>query len=378
MSSKTLLTSFRSALIVLFCTCAVLPWEALVAPAAGSPGRPRVVAIMAFEFLGESTRIPANTTAAPVPGATHRGRMVTEIFTTEAVRSGVFQVVERSVLESVLAEMEFGDAGLSGSAAQKIGRMVNADAVLSGAVSEYRGELRIDARLINVADGRVILADKAFSKDTLPSISDAVEEVLEKMADALAPTGIPDARSLANAPVRAPRPQETPSPDHPRPDHSRPDHREDTARAQPLPATALHISASSFDAPTEQASFEPGNVIDGDPTTAWVEGGSEGGPGEWLRLAFDTPRHVTDIQCVNGLGSPLLFPQYSRIKELEVELSTGRTLRVSLADSFLWQPVVRVDEPVEWIKLHIVSVFPGQRWERAALSEVEILASPAP
>ena len=49
---------------------------------------------MAFEFLGEGPggRVSANATS-------HRGRMVTEIFTTEAVRSSVFQVVERSVLE---------------------------------------------------------------------------------------------------------------------------------------------------------------------------------------------------------------------------------------------------------------------------------------
>ncbi|WP_027193237.1 FlgO family outer membrane protein [Megalodesulfovibrio gigas] len=325
---------------------------------AASAGRPRVVAILGFEFLGEVSggRASINATAA------HRGRMVTEMFTTEAVRSGVFHVVERTVLDTVLAEMEFGDAGLSGSAAQKIGRMVNADAVLSGAVSEYRGELRIDARLINVADGRVVLADKAFAADTLPSISDAVEEVLEKMADALAPTtGTPDAHSLANAPVKAPAALQF------------------SARAaQPLPAAAVRVTASSFDAPTEQANFEPDNVTDGDPTTAWVEGGGEGGTGEWLRIAFDTPQQVTDIQCVNGMGAPAMFAQYSRIQDLEVELSTGRRVRVQLQDANGWQPMVRVDETVSWIAFHIVSVYPGERARRAALSEVEIAVGGTP
>ncbi|GAB7080959.1 FlgO family outer membrane protein [Megalodesulfovibrio paquesii] len=345
------------------------------------------MAILAFEFLGEGARVSANAT-------THRGRMVTEIFTTEAVRSGVFQVVERSVLEGVLAEMEFGDTGLSGSAAQKIGRMVNADAVLSGAVSEYRGDLRLDARLINVADGRVILADKAFAKDTLPSISEAVEEVLEKMAEALAVTATPDARSLLNATVSNPArpapaqetaPEPTPEPGHTAPQPGPPAEPQAAAplaaaavasaqEARPLPAAGLAVSASSFEAPTQEASFEPGNVIDGDPTTAWMEGGSEGGPGEWLQLSFGKPTFVTEVQCVNGLAAPLLFQQYSRIKELDVELSTGRTLRTSLTDSFLWQPVVRVDAQVEWIKLHIVSVHPGRRWKRAALSELEVTA----
>ena len=350
MSSKLLLTSLRAALLVLFCTWGLLPEQA------ASAGRPRVVAILGFEFLGEATggRASINATAA------HRGRMVTEIFTTEAVRSGVFQVVERTVLETVLAEMEFGDAGLSGSAAQKIGRMVNADAVLSGAVSEYRGELRIDARLINVTDGRVVLADKAFATDTLPSISDAVEEVLEKMADALAPTGTPDAHSLVSAQVRVPA---APPP----------------ARAtQPLPAAAVRVTASSFDAPTDQASFEPGNVADGDPTTAWVEGGGEGGPGEWLRIAFDTPQHVADIQCVNGVGAPALFQHYSRIQDLDVELSTGRRVRVHLRDANGWQPMLRVDETVSWMVLHLVSVYPGERSPRAALSEVEIAVGDPP
>ena len=185
-------------------------------------------------------------------------------------------------------------------------------------------------------------------------------EVLEKMADARAPTGTPDAHSLVSAQVRVPA---APPP---------------ARAAQPLPAAVVRVTASSFDAPMDQASFEPGNVADGDPTTAWVEGGGEGGPGEWLRIAFDTPQHVADIQCVNGVGAPALFQHYSRIQDLDVELSTGRRVRVHLRDANGWQPMLRVDETVSWMVLHLVSVYPGERSPRAALSEVEITVGDPP
>lgn len=317
-------------------------------PSPSAEAAPLRVAILAFEFLGGADAQGDKTA--------HHGRMVTEIFTTEAVRGGVFRVVERKQLETVLAEMEFGESGLSGSAAQKIGAMVNADAVLSGAVSEYHGELRIDARLIRVKDGQVVLADKAFATKSLPSLSAAVEEVLGRMAQALAPKTTPDMASLRQATPESPATPATPA----------------LGGVRPLSFQEMFVTASSTLPPLRLASFDPANVQDRDPSTAWL---AQGDPaGAWLELRFEKPTFVTEIQCINGNAKPLAFRQYGRVKEAQVILDDGRRLDVTLADSFLWQPLARVDGEIASARIVIKSAYPGRRWKDAGFSEVEVLA----
>ncbi len=131
------------------------------------------IAILQFEAVNEEAQ------------AGNKGRMVAEMLTTEAFKTGLFHVVERHLIKKVMDEMEFGDTGFSGTEAQKIGVMLGADAVLTGAVSEFLGVLRIDARLINVQDGRILLADGAQTQLTMQDISQAVQLLMGKMISAV-------------------------------------------------------------------------------------------------------------------------------------------------------------------------------------------------
>ena len=59
---------------------------------------------------------------------------------------------------------------------------------------------------------------------------------------------------------------------------------------------AVSISASRYGpalAPFETSS-RPANAFDGDPTTAWLVGGTGETVGNWVRVTFDRPRQIVN------------------------------------------------------------------------------------
>lgn len=120
------------------------------------------------------------------------GTSVSDLFVTEMLRAGRYELVERSQMARVLNEAELALAGLSASRAAEIGNMLGADGVIIGTVDEYatialRGKtlpvVGITARLIDCSSGKVMwsvdLAKRADEPDqTLPSLArDVVHEM---------------------------------------------------------------------------------------------------------------------------------------------------------------------------------------------------------
>jgi len=136
---------------------------------------PPSVAILAFDSLSNNGN------------RTDTGRMVSEMLTTAAVKSGCFAVVERHLLDKVLEEIYYGRRESKVSMVQKIGDLVGADVVLSGSVVEMGGELRIDARLVRVEDGAVVYAESAYAKTRLQSVAKAAEQIIQAMTSAVTP-----------------------------------------------------------------------------------------------------------------------------------------------------------------------------------------------
>lgn len=145
------------------------------AESAPETGKKRKVAILEFQ------------TVSDLGGVSVKGRIVSEKITTAAVKSGFFDVVERHLIQRILDENEFGKDGISGTNAQKIGLLLGADAVLSGVVTEYKDQLSIDARLIEVSTGAILMADEAFARNDLQSITEAAKTVFAKMVGVVAP-----------------------------------------------------------------------------------------------------------------------------------------------------------------------------------------------
>ena len=124
------------------------------------------------------------------------GSSVSDLFVTEMLRAGKYQLVERSQMTQVLKESELSMAGLSAASAVEVGAMVGAEGVLIGTVDEYdtvpyRGDpyasVGITARLIDCKTGKVVwsvdIAGRAESRKT--TLSGEARELIHDMSSAL-------------------------------------------------------------------------------------------------------------------------------------------------------------------------------------------------
>lgn len=133
----------------------------------------------------------ANVYVAPVAAPIHKvaimpfkapteliGSSVSDLFVTEMLRAGRYELVERSQMAKVLSESELALAGLSAEKAVQVGNMLGADGVIIGTVDEYtavaqRGRtlptVGCSVRLIDCKSGKVMwsvdIAKKADSAD---------------------------------------------------------------------------------------------------------------------------------------------------------------------------------------------------------------------
>ena len=102
------------------------------------------------------------------------GSSVSDMFVTELLRAGRYELVERGQMANVLGEAELALAGLSASKATEVGQMLGADGVIIGTVDEYgtvaKGgkvcpSVGISIRLIECKSGKIVwsadLAERA-------------------------------------------------------------------------------------------------------------------------------------------------------------------------------------------------------------------------
>jgi hypothetical protein len=132
-------------------------------------------------------------------------------------------------------------------------------------------------------------------------------------------------------------------------------------------------TASSYLKATESNSYRATNLLDGDLTTAWNEGAEGVGLGEWVRFEFSQQTELARLEIANGYQKDdERFAGNPRVKTIRIEYSTGTSQLVDLLDIKEFQTINTTRTAVEWLKLTIVSVYPGEEWEDTALSEVRI------
>jgi hypothetical protein len=130
-------------------------------------------------------------------------------------------------------------------------------------------------------------------------------------------------------------------------------------------------TASSSLKPTISQDFRAPNLVDGNPATAWIEGGDGAGTGEWVKFEFVSPLTLSRIDVANGYQvDDSRFDGDARVKTIEVEYSDGESQVVDLLDTKDIQSITALPIRTEWIKLTIYSVYPDYIWADAALSEV--------
>lgn len=114
------------------------------------------------------------------------GRLMAEMCITAAVNTGSFEVVERHLLEKIMSEQSMGarETGFA-SVAQSIGNMVGADYLLSGSVMKMDNQVRVDARLVDVASGAIITAQSVNSSSNLGKLSKKIDNLLATIAESV-------------------------------------------------------------------------------------------------------------------------------------------------------------------------------------------------
>lgn len=133
------------------------------------------------------------------------------------------------------------------------------------------------------------------------------------------------------------------------------------------------VSASSY-LSEKNIKHVPDRIMDGDTTTAWVEGVEGNGESESITFTFGDLYVVSDIKIWNGYQkSEDLYYKNARPSELELEFSDGSTERISLQDMASgFQEFALERHVTSYVKVKIVSTYDGSKYEDTVISEIEL------
>lgn len=124
-----------------------------------------------------------------------------EVFTTKLGSLPCFNLVERIKISEVLKEIELGQTGLiDENTAPQVGKMIGAEGLLTGSFQIVGQTIRIDARLLDVETGRVLVFAGAYGE--LDKVFKAQDRIAASFLAALnAPLTDEDRLLLASKPT---------------------------------------------------------------------------------------------------------------------------------------------------------------------------------
>lgn len=89
------------------------------------------------------------------------GISVASMFGTHLKNETSFLVLERSQIGRLVTEQNLSASGLTDSQREQLGKLFQAEAILTGEVSRFNDLIQLDARLISVETGQVLVAEYA-------------------------------------------------------------------------------------------------------------------------------------------------------------------------------------------------------------------------
>ena len=134
------------------------------------------------------------------------------------------------------------------------------------------------------------------------------------------------------------------------------------------------ITASS-ELAESNITHHPQNVVDGDKSTAWVEGSSGDGVGEWIKLESNTEQTVSGFSIINGYTkSNYLYYANNRVAKVLVEYSDGTNFTFNLEDKNLDEQGTTFEniKKTKYIKFTILGVYKGSKYNDTCLSEIRV------
>lgn len=140
-----------------------------------------------------------------------------------------------------------------------------------------------------------------------------------------------------------------------------------------------NVAASSFleDSypDTGYMQYPPGNIIDGDSSTAWVEGSSGDGVGEWIQIEFGGMYVMSGINICNGYQkSEDIYLKNNRVKNIRLHFSDNSYIDYELSDSYGQTQSLMFPQPMrtDRVVLEILSVYSGVKYQDTCLSEIQV------
>jgi hypothetical protein len=138
-------------------------------------------------------------------------------------------------------------------------------------------------------------------------------------------------------------------------------------------STDCAISASSTLMPQGNANYKPGNMQDDDPMTAWVEGASDYGVGQYIETKASVFYNTLKI-CNGYQKSPKHFIENSRVKSFMLSENGVARCIINLKDEMgvqtvlLNKLVMKSNQPT--LRFTILEVYPGTKFKDVAISEL--------
>ena len=109
------------------------------------------------------------------------GKIVAEWFITALVKEGRFEVVERGLLEKIVAEQKLALSGVvDESTATTLGKVLGVKIIITGSVMKLQNITEINARIIDVESASIIAAENVRSASTT-SLQQLVVQMSEKI-----------------------------------------------------------------------------------------------------------------------------------------------------------------------------------------------------
>ena len=136
---------------------------------------------------------------------------------------------------------------------------------------------------------------------------------------------------------------------------------------------SIRSSSTLFERKGSYKTYWPGNVIDNNPATAWVEGEKGNGIGEWIDFAFFNPINLNTIRIINGYAkSDALYAANNRVKKLKIDFDDGTLLVAELKDGTMEPQLIQISNQkvVERVRLTILEVYPGSQYHDTCISEI--------
>ncbi len=124
------------------------------------------IAVLDFEMQGKEYQ------------NTDMGAIVAEWLITALVKEGRFDVVERRLLQKILAEHQLAMSGIvDDKSISELGQILGVKIIISGAVLHFQNIIEANARIIDVSNGSIIAAESAKSNSAA-----GLEELVIQMA----------------------------------------------------------------------------------------------------------------------------------------------------------------------------------------------------